>query len=355
MINLTRGIPPVEAFPIEDLIHAAESILLEDGRRLLQYANAPGYAPLRELLAQRAGCSPDRVFMGNSSLELLQFITMIELHPGQRVFVEQPTYDRAVTLLRRAGAEVVGIPMELDGVNLDLFEAELKKGVPALFYVIADFQNPLGTMTSAAKRKQLAHWAQQYGFWIVEDSPYRPLRYRGEPIPTLQSFAPERVIQMSSVSKILAPGVRMGYLVAPPEVIARITHWVTDTYIGPVSISQGMIYQYLKAGLLDENIRRLCDIYRPRLDATLAALEKYIPGAVYPRPEGGFFIGVTLPEGNHILDLMEKAKTAGLLLTDGRGFYTHPADGERFLRLPFCSLTPPEIEEALSTLGPLLV
>lgn len=355
MINLTRGIPPVEAFPIEDLIHAAETILLQDGRRLLQYANAPGYAPLRELLAQRENTTPEHIFMGNSSLELLQFVSMTELRPGVRVFVEEPTYDRAVTLLRRAGADVVGIPMELDGVNLVQFEAELKKGAPALFYVIADFQNPMGTVTSAVKRKQLAQWAQQYGFWIVEDAPYRPLRYRGEPVPTIQSFAPDRVIKMTSVSKILAPGVRMGYLVGPADVITRVTRWVTDTYIGPVSISQGMIYQYLKAGLLDENIRRLCDLYRPRLDAALAGLERNIPQAVYPRPEGGFFIGITLPEGNHMTDLVEKAKNAGILITDGRGFYTRAEDGERFLRLPFCSLSPAEIDEALARLAPLLV
>ena len=147
----------------------------------------------------------------------------------------------------------------------------------------------------------------------------------------------------------------MGYLVGPADVITRVTRWVTDTYIGPVSISQGMIYQYLKAGLLDENIRRLCDLYRPRLDAALAGLERNIPQAVYPRPEGGFFIGITLPEGNHMTDLVEKAKNAGILITDGRGFYTRAEDGERFLRLPFCSLSPAEIDEALARLAPLLV
>lgn len=355
MINLTRGVPPVEVFPIDDLVAAGERSMRQDGKVTLQYVHSPGYLPLRDWLAQDNCVKPEQVFMGNSSLELFSFVTLNLVKPGQRIFMEAPSYDRANTLALRCGAEVVGIPLETDGVNLDAFEAELKKGVPALFYIIADFQNPMGTTTSLAKRQQLAAWARQYGFWIVEDSPYRPLRYRGEPLPTLRELAPDRVIQMSSFSKLLAPGLRMGYLIATPEIVKTLHDWAVDTYIGPVTPTQGMVYEYLKAGLLPANIEKLCNLYRPRLDALIKALDEHFPGAVFPRPEGGFFIGVTLPEGNKMDVLLPKAAELGLKLTDGRGFFLNPADGDRFLRLPFCSLTPAEIESAVQTLAPIIV
>ena len=354
MINLTRGVPPVEVFPTEDLIRASERSLREDGKTLLQYVHAPGYTPLREWLAQDNGLSPEEVFMGNSSLELFNFLLQILVKPGMRTFAEAPSYDRANTLLLRSGAEVVTIPMETDGVNLDAFEAELKKGVPALFYIIADFQNPMGTATSLAKRQKLAEWARQYGFWIVEDSPYRSLRYFGEEIPTIRSLAPDRVIQLSSFSKLLAPGLRMGYMVGDADVIKRLHDYAVDTYIGPVTPTQGMVYEYLKEGLLPANLEKLRNLYRPRLVAMLDAVDRYLPGTTFPRPEGGFFVGVTLPEGTRMDILLPRAAEAGLKLSDGRGFFLNPAEGDRFLRLPFCSLTPEEIESAMRLLQPVV-
>jgi 2-aminoadipate transaminase len=355
MINLTRGVPPVEVFPIEDLVAASERSLRQDGKYTLQYVHAPGHQGLREWLAQKNSVQPEQIFMGNSSLELLHFLTMILLKPGMRAFVESPSYDRANTLMKRCGADVVAIPMETDGVNLDAFEQELKKGVPGLFYIIADFQNPMGTTTSRKKREQLAAWAREYNFFIAEDSPYRDLRYRGEPLPTLRSLAPEHVVQMSSFSKLLAPGLRMGYMIGNADLVQKVHDWAVDTYIGPVTPTQGMVFEYLKAGLLDANVEKLCNLYRPRLDAMVTMLDHYLPGCTFPRPDGGFFVGVTLPEGNTMERLLAKGLEAGLKLTDGRGFFLNPTDGDRFLRLPFCSLTPEEIETAVQILEPLIV
>jgi len=354
MINLTRGVPPVEVFPIEDLVRASEKNLREDGKRVLQYLAGPGYPPLIEYLAKKHNVGTDQVILGNSSLELLHFLTMTEIKPGDRAFAESPSYDRANILLQRSGAEVVGIPLEKDGVNLDVFEKELKKRAPRLVYLIADFQNPMGTTMSLEKRQQVASWAKEYNFLIAEDSPYRELRYRGEALPTLRSLAPDHVVQMSSFSKLLAPGLRMGYVFGRTDVIKRLTNWAVNTYIGSVSPTQGMVYEYVRLGLLEKNISTLCDLYRPRLDALLSALDRHIPGASYPRPEGGFFVGVTLPEGNGMDMLLPRAKDAGFMLTDGRGFYLNPKDGDRFLRIPFCSLTPEEIEDAVARLKPLL-
>jgi 2-aminoadipate transaminase len=268
--------------------------------------------------------------------------------------VESPSYDRAITLLRRREAEVVGIPLEKDGVSLEALEAALDDGAPSLMYVIADFQNPMGVTTSLEKRSRLAELAQEHGFWIVEDAPYRRLRYHGEDVPSLWSLAPDRVLHMSSFSKILAPGLRLGYMIGPEGVIADLSEWAVDSQIGPVLPTQGMVYEYCRRGLLDGNIEYLKNVYRPRLNAVLAALDEKIPEAEWTRPEGGFFVSGFLPEGMRIVALQEQAQEARLRLSDGRGFFPIPSDGNRFLRIPFCSLTEDEIEEGVSRLASLV-
>jgi 2-aminoadipate transaminase len=353
-INFTRGMPPVETFPTEALIRAAESALRNDPAVLLQYGRSPGYLPLRELLGGWYGVGPDQVLVGNSSLEIVDFIARTKLGPGKRAFVESPSYDRTITTFRRVGAEVIGIPLLADGVDLEAMERALQAGPPALFYTVSDFQNPMGVTTSLAKRQQIAAWAEQYGFWVVEDAPYRRLRYWGEEVPTLYSLAPEHVFHLSSFSKTLAPGLRLGYAVATSEAIAGLAAFAVDTYIGPVLPSQGIVFEYCRAGLLEPNIEALKVLYGPRLKATYAALAQYMPQATWSHPEGGFFVGVTLPEGADMADLMPKAADAGVKLSDGRGFYPNPADGNRFLRIPFCSVTPDDIFAGIARLAELL-
>jgi len=354
IINLTRGIPPSEAFPVQDLIDCAATALQQDPNVLLQYGRSPGYAPLREWLAEQYNVGADQILTGNSSLELFSFITESMLAPGQRAFVESPSYDRSITLLRRAGAELVGIPLQTDGIDLDVMEAELAKGAPVLMYLITDFQNPMGVTTSLEKRQRLVEWAEAYDFWLIEDAPYRKLRYWGEEVPSLRALAPERVLQMSSFSKILSPGLRLGYLVGPTEAIAALSAWAVDSYIGPVLPTQGLVYEYCRRGLLASNIERLKAMYRPRLTTVLAALEQHVPEATWTRPEGGFFVSVELPGEVHIADLLARAGEAGLKLSDGRGFFPNAHDGDRFLRIPFCSLTPEQIDSGVARLAQLL-
>ncbi|MBM4466769.1 MAG: PLP-dependent aminotransferase family protein [Chloroflexi bacterium] len=354
IINLTRGMPPPEVFPTEDLIECAEAVLRRDSDVLLQYGRSPGYVPLRQWLGQQYGVGPEQVLIGNSSMEIFAFITQTLLQPGDRAFIESPSYDRSITLLRRAGAQVVGIPLEEDGPDLTALEDELKQGAPVLIYVITDFHNPTGITTSLEKRRRLAALAEEYGFWIAEDAPYRALRYKGQDVPTLWSLAPERVLHMSSFSKVLAPGLRLGYVVGPAEMIATLAQWAVDTYIGPVFPTQGMVYEYCRRGLLEPNIERLKEVYRPRLQATFSALEKHLPQATWTRPEGGFYVGVTLPEGIEMVSLLARAGQAGLKLSDGRGFFPNSSNGDRFLRIPFCSVTPEEIAEGVSRLARIL-
>jgi 2-aminoadipate transaminase len=353
MINLTRGVPPTDVFPLEDLIACGEAALRRHGSVLLQYSHG-GYPPLVGWLAEQNGVGPERVLTGNSSLDVFSMITEVLAPRGERAFVESPSYDRAITLLRRRDAELVGISLERDGVDLEAFEAALADGVPMLVYVITDFQNPMGVTTSLAKRERLGALAREHDFWIVEDAPYRRLRYRGEDVPSLWSLAPERVLHMSSFSKILAPGLRLGYVIGPEDVIAELSEWAVDSHIGPVLPTQGMVYEYCRRGLLDGNIEGLKKVYRPRLDAILSALDEEIPQVEWTEPEGGFFVSGFLPEGMDILELRERAEDEGLKLSDGRGFFPNPADGNRFLRIPFCSLTEEQIEEAVSRLAGLV-
>ncbi len=350
LINLTRGVPPVDVFPTEDLVDCFETALKRDADVLLQYSQV-GYAPLRQWLAARHDASAEQVLTSNSSLEVFMFITQTLLAPGDRAFVESPSYDRAITLLRRTGAEVVGIPLEKDGINVAALEAELQCGAPALMYVIADFQNPMGVTTNLEKRRRLVELAEQYDFWLVEDAPYRQLRYWGEDVPSLRSMAPDRVLHMSSFSKILSPGLRLGYVVGPEAAIAKFSQWALDSYIGPVLPTQGMVYEYCQRGLLDANIEHLKTLYRPRLETIRAALDEHIPQATWTEPEGGFFVSGDLPEHCDIADLIQRGKQVGLKLSNGRGFFPNPENGNHFLRIPFCSLTPEEIEEGVERLA----
>jgi DNA-binding transcriptional MocR family regulator len=290
------------------------------------------------------------VLTGNGSLQLIEFLCLALLKPGDLVFTESPTYDRTITMLRRHGMQVVGIPLEADGPNIGALEAALAKQVPKVFYLIPDFQNPSGTTCSAAKRKRLAELAEQHNFLMIEDAPYRPLRYRGKEEPTIYSLAPDRTLFMCSFTKLIAPGVRTGFMIGRPDLIAKLAKVAEDTYISPGYVAQGITFEWCRRGLLNPQIERLKQLYLPRLDACLAALDKHMPGSVDIRPDGGFFISITLPEGVTTSEVRAQAATRGLNLSDGLAFFPQ-GGGERFLRLPFCALTPAEIDEGVRRLA----
>lgn len=349
-INFTRGIPAIESFPVADLQDSAQAILEKRGSEVLQYGPAQGYAPLREWLAQWQGVEPNQVITGNGSLELLEFICRQFIQPGDPVLVEAPSYDRAITLFRRHGADLASIPLEPDGPDIAALEETLKTRVPKLFYIIPDFQNPAGATCSAAKRRRIVELAEQYRFTLLEDAPYRLLRYRGESEPTLFSLAPQRVLHMSSFTKLIAPGVRVGFAIGNAETLAKIAKVAEDTYISPGYFSHGMTYEWCRRGLLDPQIEKLKALYAPRLDACLAALDRYMPEAEVTRPDGGFFISMTLPEGTQTTAVRQQAVKRNLNLADGLAFFAN-GGGQRFLRLPYCALTPEEIEEGVRRLA----
>jgi 2-aminoadipate transaminase len=351
-IDFTRGVPATESFPLAQVAEcAAAAIAGPHGVATMQYGKGAGFGPLREWLGARHGVSADEVLLANGSLQIVEFIALALLAPGDVVFVESPTYDRTLTLLRRHGARVVGIPMEADGPDLDALEAALERETPKLFYVIADFQNPSGATLSRAKRERIAALAEARGFQILEDAPYRPLRYRGEGLPTLADLAPGRTLHMSSFTKQISPGVRVGYLVGDGGVVAKLAQVANDTYITPNLIGEATVYEFCRRGWLEPQLDRLRALYGPRLIATGDALREWLPNASWLEPDGGFFLSVNLPEGVTSAALQARAAEVGLSLSDGRGFFPNPADGERFLRLPFCALTPEQIREGVRRLA----
>ncbi len=349
-INFTRGVPANESFPTAELIDAATAAFGTHGAAMLQYGPSRGFEPLRQWLAEWQGVSADRVMTSNGSLQLIEFLCLHMLKPGDLVFTESPTYDRTISLLRRHGARVVGIRLEDDGPDIEALERALAVEVPKFFYVIPDFQNPAGATCSGAKRRQLAALAERYGFLLVEDAPYRLLRYRGSEEPTLYSLAPDRTLHMSSFTKLIAPGVRTGFMIGEPSIIAGLAKVAEDTYISPNYVAQGITHEWCRRGLLPPQIARLKALYAPRLDATLAGIDKYMPDASATRPDGGFFISVTLPEGVSTTAVRKAASTRALNLADGLAFFPE-GGGERFLRLPFCALSPDEIGDGLRRLA----
>ena len=240
--------------------------------------------------------------------------------------------------------------MEPDGPDMAALERALASRVPRFFYVIPDFQNPAGATCSGAKRRRLVELAARHGFLLVEDAPYRLLRYRGVEEPTLFELAPDRTLHMSSFTKLIAPGVRTGFVIGEAALVAKLAKVAEDTYISPGYVAQGITFEWCRRGLLPPQLERLKALYAPRLEACLKGLDTHLPAVEATRPDGGFFVSLTLPDGVSTTRVRERAAARDLNLSDGLAFFPN-GGGERFLRLPFCALSPGEIEEGLRRLA----
>lgn len=351
-IDFTRGVPAIESFPLEQIAEcAAAAITGPHGAELMQYGKGYGFVPMRKWMADRYGVATEQVLLSNGSLQIIEFLVMALLEPGDVVFVESPTYDRTLTLLRRHHASIVGIAMEDDGPDLARLETALEQHHPKLFYTIPDFQNPSGATASLAKRERIAELAERHDFLIVEDAPYRPLRYRNEQLPSLFDLAPARTLQLSSFTKQISPGLRVGSMIGDAAILARVAKVAEDTYITPNALGAATAYEFCRRGWLEPQLERIRALYGPRLGAIIAALREHLPDAQFVEPDGGFFLSVTLPEGVTSQALRTQAAAVGLNISDGRGFFPDPSAGERFLRLPFCALTPEQIASGIERLS----
>ncbi len=352
-ISFNRGVPSLDSFPADQIKECADAILEADADTVLQYGKPFGYMPLREHIANWHSAEADQVMISNGSLQILEFLSALLLQPGDSVLVEQPTYDRTIATFRRHQAEVIGIPLHDDGPDIEFLAETLRAVTPKFFYMIPDFQNPSGVTASLAKRQEVVRLAEEYDFWIVEDAPYRLLRYKGTNVPSMRSLHPSRVMHMSSFTKLLSPGLRVGYMVASKDILKALAPIIADTYVCPGLLAEGIVYEFCRRGWLEPNIERLRQLYRPKLEATLAALQEHLHGASWVQPEGGYFVGVTLPAGTSAAALLQRAPDVGLSLSDGRGFFAQ-GGGDRFLRLAFPALSVPEIKQGIARLATLI-
>jgi DNA-binding transcriptional MocR family regulator len=350
-ISFARGAPCPEALASDLIADCARAALEADGVRVLSYGTGQGYPPLREQLAAEHGATPDQVLVTNGSLQGFVFLLETLLEPGDLVAVEAPTYDRALLQLRLHGMQILPVPVEDDGMDVDALEAACRAGrVPKLLYTIPNFQNPSGATLSAEKRRALVDVCERHGILVLEDDPYGKLRFEGEPLPGLAELAgPERVIFTSSFSKTIAPGLRVGYMVAPPEVSGRLAAAASRTYISPALLAEAAVSQLIAGGHLPGNIARVTELMRVRRDAMMAGMRHMPEGTRCVPPAGGFFCWVTLPEGLSADVLFGDAEQAGIAYVRGSDCVVE--GGERSLRLAYSGVGPQEIGEGMERLG----
>jgi DNA-binding transcriptional MocR family regulator len=350
-ISFARGAPAPEALNGDLVAACAAEALAADHVRLLSYGTGHGYPPLREWLSERHGVGPERVFVTNGSLQGFVFLLESLLERGDRVAVEAPTYDRALLQLRLHGMEALPVPMEADGMAVDALEAACAAGrAPRLLYTIPNFQNPSGATLGLEKRRALVELAERYEFLILEDDPYGALRFEGEALPGLFELAgPERVIFTSSFSKTVAPGLRVGFLVAPDPVAGRLAAAASRTYISPALLAQGAVHRICAGGSLQPNIDRVTDLMRVRRDAMVDGLRHMPPGTECTPPQGGFFCWLQLPDGLSADELFDPAAAEGIAYVKGSDCFL--SGGERTLRLAYSGVSPDEIAEGMERLG----
>ena len=264
-ISFARGAPSLDIVDVDGLRAAADRAFQNDPAGLTGYGTSIGYPPLRAWIAEQHGVEPERVLVTNGSMQADAFLFDALVEPGDVVIVERPTYDRTLLSLRNRGADVRMVELEHDGIDVAALERVLVAGAsPKLAHIIPNFQNPAGYTLSAGKRAQLLSLAREHGFIVFEDDPYVALRFTGETLRTMLSIDSDNVVYASSFSKTVCPGIRVGYLVGPAELIARIAKIATSTYISPSMVSQGIVNEFCRSGAIDASIETVKEALRER-------------------------------------------------------------------------------------------
>jgi 2-aminoadipate transaminase len=349
-ISFARGAPSLDIIDVDGLRAAADEAFAADPGGMTAYGTAVGYVPLREWIAEQHGVAPGNVFVTNGSMQADAFLFDALVEKGDTVVVERPTYDRTLLSLRNRGADVRMIELEPDGIDTAALERVLATGAdPRLAHIIPNFQNPAGYTLSAAKRERLLELAQRHGFTVFEDDPYVSLRFEGESLPTMLSMAPDTVVYASSFSKTVCPGIRVGYLVGPEELIAKIVKIATPTYISPNMVAQAIVNQFCRSGAVGRSVETVRAALRERALTLCGALAEHLPDARFVPPEGGYFLWVDLPEGTNVAALFDAAAARGVQFVKGTDFVLE--GGESSLRLAYSGVTPAEIDEGVKRLA----
>lgn len=370
MISFAGGLPAPDVFPTKRFQEACQRVLTDNAKRALQYGASEGYEPLREMVArhiQRYGikAKTENVLMTSGSQQALDLIGKLLINPGDRVLVEAPTYLGALQAFNVYGAEYVSVLSDDDGLRTDLLEMPLRSG-PKFMYVLPNFQNPGGTTLSEGRRHELVLLADRYGVPIVEDDPYGQLRYEGEHLTPLvvldrenlrrdDGYSLGNVIYLSTFSKTLAPGLRLGWIVAPAEVISKLVHLKQGADLHTSTFAQLVAYEVAKDGFLDEHVKLIRTVYRERRDVMLAALKEFFPDEVkWTYPKGGLFLWVTLPRGMNCQKLFQDAVRENVAFVPGDSFYAgngFTEEGFLHFRLNFSYVSPEQIREGIRRLS----
>jgi 2-aminoadipate transaminase len=367
IISFAGGLPANELFPVEQFKNACRHVLDTNSYTALQYGATEGYLPLREMIArnlQRYGieASADNVLITSGSQQALDLVAKLLINEGDCVLVEAPTYLGALQAFNVFGAEYVSIPIDHDGIRTELMPEAFQCG-PTFMYLLPNFQNPGGVTMSLERRKEIVRLSNDHGIPIIEDDPYGQLRYNGDHVPPLFVLDRENVrdddhyrfgnvIYLSTFSKLLAPGLRLGWIVAPPDVIAKLVQIKQGADLHTSTFTQLVAYEVAKDGFLDEHVKVIRKVYTERRDVMLDSLERYFPGeASWTRPDGGLFLWATLPEGMNCLELFRAAVENKVAFVPGPSFYTGENEGLRNLRLNFSSNDPKRITEGIRRLG----
>jgi 2-aminoadipate transaminase len=349
-ISFARGAPSLDIIDVDGLRGAAEQAFKADPAGLTAYGTSVGYVPLREWVAERHGVEPTSVLVTNGSMQADAFLFDALVAPGDAVIVERPTYDRTLLSLRNRGADVRMVELETDGIDTAALRRLLVAGAqPKLAHIIPNFQNPAGYTLSGPKREELLDLAREHDFTIFEDDPYVALRFSGESLPTMVSLDPERVVYASSFSKTVCPGIRVGYLVGPPELIARIAALATSTYISPNMVAQGIVNQFCRSGALERSIATVREALRERAQTLCEALEEHLPDARFVPPQGGYFLWVDLPRGADVRALADAARERDVLFVKGTDFLLEGGDSS--LRLAYSGVNSAQIIEGVKRLA----
>jgi 2-aminoadipate transaminase len=357
IISFAGGLPAPELFPVAAIAEAHAEVFAANGSAALQYSTTEGWLPLREWIARRMmsqgiETNPDNILITSGSQQGIDLVAKAFLEKGDRVIVENPCYIAALQVFNAYEAECVALESDDEGMRLENLERTILEAKPKLIYLVADFHNPKGTSLSLERRKKLIEISRRYALPILEDNPYGELRYRGEPLPKLAAFDKDGlVIHLSTFSKTLSPGLRIGWVVAASEIIYELNIGKQASDLHTSTIAQRAAARALETFDYDAHIDDLCRVYGERCDAMIAAIEEHFPAQTrWTRPQGGLFLWVELPEKVHGSDLLEVALRERVAFVPGAPFFT-TAGRENFIRLNFSNSNPERIVEGISRLG----
>ncbi len=370
VISFAGGLPAPEVFPAQRFREACARVLEQQPQLALQYGATEGYEPLREMIARHIArygikAGTENVLITSGSQQALDLIGKLLINAGDRVLVEAPTYLGALQAFNVYGADYLSVPSDADGLRTEILEAALRSG-PKFMYVLPNFQNPGGTTLSEGRRHQLVLLADKYGIPIVEDDPYGQLRYEGEHLTPLvvldrenlrrdNGYSIGNVLYLSTFSKTLAPGLRLGWIVAPPEVISKLVQLKQGADLHSSTFGQMVAYEVARDNFLDEHVKVIRRVYRERRDVMLEALAQYFPPEVtWTRPAGGLFLWVTLPHGMDTAQLFKAAVEQNVAFVPGDCFYApngNQDEAMRHMRLNFSAAPPEQIREGIRRLS----